>query len=448
MPIIKPRQHQKEAIDFHNHSSMKGTLLWHQMGLGKTLSSLWIARDHINKLKSQGVPNPKFMVIHPKSAKSTWQVECSKNEPELLPAMVLAPYSQLHNLVSRVKYVDIRLIIFDESHYLKSPDTNRIQKLCEMLETISALNGKFDQGRIIALSGTPMPNGAHELYTTWSMCCSPTLQEAANRMRDEDRYKMWKQTFSQRKEKSWDTYRDGKKVGASYEGVNNEEQLNDILKHFVHFRRSEDCLDLPSVNINPIDLKLPDDRLLKDANIDEPEAYMALLERLAKAKAPYLFEWVKDFLNGTAEQLVVFSMYTWPVRELKDKFPKQVCVITGDENDDQRAANIAAFQQGKIRVIAMSYACGSEALNFQNACHTLYHGYPWTDGKLKQAIARTARQGQQRPTFHHFLTSGENDIINLNRVRRKEAATTKVQSLLLENGKQLSNKKFTLDTLI
>jgi SNF2 family DNA or RNA helicase len=433
MAVLKPRKHQQELMDFHQQSKMMGTLAWHDMGLGKTLASLWLARQQIKDLKRKGIPNPKFMVICPKSANTTWKVECSKNTPDLIGSMILAPYSQLHNLVHRVKYVDIRFLIFDESHYLKSPETNRIEKLANMIETIASMNGEFKHGRIISLSGTPMPNGAHELYTTWALCTSPNLLEAATRLRDEDRYKLWKETFAARKEKSWETYRGGKKQGASYEGVANEHKLNEILKHFVHLRRSQDCLDLPAVNINPINLNLPDDRLLKDANIEEPEAYMALLERLAKAKAPYLFDWVKDFLAGTTEQLVVFSMYTWPVRQLKDKFLKNVCIITGEESDEERANNIKAFQQGHIRVIAMSYACGSESLNFQNACHTLYHGYPWTDGKLKQAIARTARQGQQRHTFHHFLTSGENDTINLHRVRRKEAATKTVEGLLLES---------------
>lgn len=445
MSIIKPRKHQQDLMNFHLNSKMMGTLAWHDMGLGKTLSSLWLAREQIKRLKKIGVPNPKFMVICPKSANTTWKVECSKNTPDLLGSMVLAPYSQLHNLVSRVKYVDIRFLIFDESHYLKSPDTNRLERLSEMIETIASMNGRFQYGRIISLSGTPMPNGAHELYTTWALSTAPNLLEAATRLRDEARYDMWRKTFAAQKTKSWQS-RAGDQKGSSYEGVANEDQLNEILKHFVHLRRSQDCLDLPDVTINPIDLSLEDDKLLKDANIDEPEAYMALLERLARAKAPYLFDWVKDFINGTQEQLVVFSMYTWPVRELKDKFHKDVCIITGDESDDERSANIKAFQQGHKRIIAMSYACGAESLNFQNCAHTLYHGYPWNRAKLNQAIARTARQGQTRPTFHHFLTSGTNDSINLSRVRRKGESEDIVQNKLLSLEKE--NFNLSLDTLI
>ena len=161
---------------------------------------------------------------------------------------------------------------------------------------------------------------------------------------------------------------------------------------------------------------------------------MALLERLSQAKTPYMMDWARDFLAAGDEQLVVFSNYTKPLLELKDKFKKHVRIIIGSEGDEARAQNLHDFQQGKVRILAMSYQCGSESLNLQNAYHSLYHGYPWTDGKLKQAIARTRRQGQKNTSFHNFLTSGHNDQRILGLVRSKEAATTTVENLLLGQG--------------
>lgn len=451
----RPRQHQQEAMDFHSNSKMMGTLLWHGMGLGKTLSSLWLARKQIASLREMGVENPKFMVIIPKSAVPTWKVECADQTPDILTNMVLIPYSQLHNVLAKIKYIDVRMIIFDESHYLKSPDTNRIGKLADVLEAMSKTNGCFDRGRVITLSGTPMPNGAHELFTTWCLCTSPNLMEAANRLRDEGKFSDWKQTFAQKKEKTFEKYcpKAGKKVprsGSTHDGVANEDMLNELLKEFVHFRRVSDCIDLPEVVPNYIDLNLDDDKLLLDANIDEPEAYMALLERLSRAKAPYMFDWVKDFIGSTTEQLVVFSSYTKPIRELQEKFPKYVRIITGAEDAQTRAQNLKDFQDGKLRILAMSFKCGSESLNLQNACHTLYHGYPWTDGALQQAMARTARSGQKRTTFHHFLTSGHNDQRILNIVRRKAKATSTVENLLLENKTDIviNKSNFLIDSLI
>lgn len=449
--IFTPRLHQQEAMDFHTNSKMMGSLLWHGMGLGKTLSTLWLARRQIYNLREMGVKNPKFMVIVPKSAIPTWKVECAAQTPDILNCMILAPYSQLHHLKNKIKYIDVRMIAFDESHYLKSPDTNRVDNLADVLQEIGSINGRFEHGRILTLSGTPMPNGAHELFTTWVLSTSPNLLEAATRLRDKQKFHDWKETFAQKKTSSFERYDrvKGKKVtqtGSTHKGVANEDMLNQLLKEFVHFRRVSDCLDLPEVVDNFIDLNLSDDKLLFDANIDEPEAYMALLERLSRAKAPYLFDWVKDFLAGTQEQLVVFSSYTTPIRELQEKHKRDVRIITGDEDADTRAKNLKDFQEGKVRVLAMSFKCGAESLNLQNACHTVYHGYPWTYALLAQAKARTARQGQKRVTFHHFLTSGINDQLILGIVQGKKEATNTVEDLLLEN--KSDNIMNTLDSLI
>lgn len=439
--MINPRQHQAEAMRFHKTSKQQGSLLWHGMGLGKTLSSLWLGRDHLGALRSMGVASPKFMVIVPKSAVPTWKVECHKNVPSLYRDMIIYPYSQLHNAIKALKYMDVRMIVFDESHYLKSPETNRIDALADFLREMHKLNGKFEHGRILCLTGTPMPNSAAELYTSWALCCAPDLSEAANRLQDRKRYENWKMSFSQKKEVKFGK---GKrtKTRARYEGVENEEMLQQLLAPFTHFRRVEDCIDLPDKQSIPIDLGLPDDRLLKDANIEEPEAYMALLERLARAKAPYLKEWVDDYLQAGHEQLLVFSMYRFPLEELKEKHPKDVRMITGSETGAERAQNLLDFQEGKFRILAMTFKAGSESLNLQNAAVSIYLGYPWNDAGLQQAMARTYRSGQKRTTMHYFLTSGENDERILDIVLRKADATSKVQNLLLQR------KVATLEDLI
>jgi len=428
----RPRKHQQEAITFHESSPMLGTMLWHGMGLGKTLSTLWIARNHLSKLRV-GLTNPKFVVIVPKSAIPTWKRECFEQAPDLLQSMVIYPYSQLHNAIKSLKYIDVRLLILDESHYLKSPDTGRIKHLAEFLIEMSKVTGKFELGRIISLTGTPMPNGAHELFTSWAMCCAPNLREAVNRLLDPERYLKWKTTFSQKKEKKWSVGK-GKakrsKFGNTWEGVANEGMLGELLAPFVHYRRVEDCIDLPEKEEICIDLGLPDDKLLANANIEEPEAYMALLERLSRAKLPYLMDWVDDYLGTKQGQLVVFSNYRYPIEELAKKYPKDVRMITGSEKAHDRAINLKDFQEGNYRVLAMTYKCGSESLNLQNCSVSLYHGYPWTPGTVQQAMARTFRSGQNKRTLHYFLTSGMNDQRILGIIRRKEDAITSVENLL------------------
>ena len=429
-----PRPHQAELIDFFFRSQLIGALAWHGMGLGKTLSSLWIARMLLNRLREGGIASPKFLVVVPKSAISTWKTECAKHTPDLVREMLIIPYSQLHKAKARIPYVDIRFIIFDESHYLKSIDTDRIKSLINFLDALANSARGFQYGRILDLSGTPMPNTAAEFYTTWAKCGASNLREVVARLKDQKRFENWRALFSNMTEKAWTTGQGEKKKShhaISYEGVANVDKLNQMLAPIVHYRRVEDCIQLPEKEVICVDIGLEDDKLLEDADITKPEYYMATVERLSRAKIPYMLEWVKDYLSSTQEQLVIFSMHTKPLFQLKDKHKSKIALITGDENDRERAKTIKLFQEGKIQVLGMSYQCGAEALNLQNARRTLYHGYPWNWAKLDQAMCRTHRSGQKQTTFHYVLTSGMNDENLFNKVMSKKEATNKVESSLL-----------------
>ncbi len=422
-----------------------GSLAWHKMGAGKTLSALWLARHNLNKVKQLGIKNAKFVVIVPKTAISTWKTECYNQTPDIYRDMVIYPYSQLHNAIKSLKYMDVRFLAWDEIHYLKSPDTDRIKYASDFMREIHRLN-KFEHGRIFTGTGTPMPNNASEFYTSWAMCCSPNLEESANRMLDMTRFENWRNAFTNKKDVNWVVGKKRPKEqqrrghASKYVGVANEDKLSKILSEYVHFVQNYG--DLPPRQEIAIDLGLEDDKLLADANIEEPEAYMALVERLSRAKTPHMIDWVKEFMHTSiGEQLVVFAMNRHPIEQLKEHFPKHVRLITGGESNADRAQNLKDFQEGKVLILAMTYAAGSEALNLQNARVSLYHGYSWTDAKIKQAIARTDRQGQLRDTLHYFLTSGANDQRLLGNVRAKEEATDKVESLMLKN-------KSLLDTLI
>lgn len=447
--MYKLREHQEDYVNMllsPSNANLGGLMAWHGMGLGKTLSTLDASWKILTKLRSQGVQSPKTLIIMPKSAHSTWQTECHKFTPYQYRDLLLLPYSQLHKAVKLSAYYDIRVIALDESHYIKNPTTGRAKDLASLLTAIGQSTGGFKGGRILPLSGTPMLNSGADWYTTWALLSTSNLVEAANRLIDEKKFDAWKKSFSQKKENTWFT-RNGEQSGSDYKGVANDDLLTQLLAPIVHFRRVSDCIDLPEKEEIPIDLNLPDDKLLADANIEEPEHYMALLERLSQAKTPYMLEWVKDFKKTTNEQLVVFSQYKHPIEQLRESV-KGVVVISGEESTKDRRNAIAGFQSGKYQIIALTYGSGAESLNFQNAHNTLYNGYPWTDGKLKQAMARTYRQNQKNFTKHYFLTSGHNDMRILRLVREKEEATSTVESNLLRSYQSENYAPTGLDTFL
>lgn len=432
----KLKQHQVELQDFLDKSPGLGVLGWHGMGLGKTLSALDYARKMKAMLRTKGIPNAKFLVICPKSAVVTWKDECQKRTPDLWASMLILPISQIHKARRVIAHHDIRFLVIDESHYLKNPEADRTKEVARVLDILDTSPGKFEYGKILKLTGTPFLNNAGEFYPTWAMLCTTSLKEAASRLRDASRFANWKASFTNQETLSFNKRGDdgvARQVTVEKcEGVKNVENLTALLKDVIHYRRVTDCLDMPLMNKFTINLNIKDDALLAGADIRKPAEYMAVLERLSRAKTPHAIDWIKEFQKNSDEQLVVFSMYTEPLQQFKEAFKKNVVVISGAESSAERARNIKRFQSGEIKIIVLTYGAGAESLNLQNACYALYLGFPWTAAKIDQAIARTWRQGQARPSFHYFLMSGESDYQTFCKVEGKREASESIEDNLLE----------------
>lgn len=463
-----PRPHQEDFAHFHRRTGpyandpsyikgLLGSMAWHDMGRGKTLSSLWEAREVINRLRQGGALNPRFMIVCPVSAVTTWKMECQRECPDLIPHMIIYPYSQLHNALKSLKYFDLRMIIFDESHAMKSTDTDRIKTVAAFFKAVGEINYGFNQGRIILATGTPLPNHAAELYTSWAMCSAKHPSQVAEWLVDKKRIEDWKRAFSKKIDINWTVGKGRPKSqqrqgrATKLEGLENEELLQKLMKPIVHYRPRIE--GIPTANEIEIDLGLSDDKLLEDADIEKPEAYMAAVERLSRAKTPYLIQWVKDFIASNKEQLIVFSLNRYAIDLLKEQFPKEVRVMVGSGEGSKmkdRAQNIMDFQDKKFRVFAMTYACGAESLNLQQCQYAVYHGYPWNDAKRRQAMARIDRPGQLFETYHYFLMSGNNDHKVMNAVKAKGETERRAASLFINeiSGESLVKPKSLVDLFL
>lgn len=440
--ILKPRAHQDEFVRLLIQSYYQGLIAFHGMGLGKTYTALMIAQHLIGEARKQGFASPKFIIFCPKSAVQTWNDECSKLMPHLRRDMIVIPYSQMKNAIKKISgsvfpYVFLGL---DECHYLKTPDTERIRDFSKFLDTLAKTKYGFS-GKIMPMTGTPIPNNAAEIYTMWALCTAANVSEASARIVDMANFEMWRSLFTNRKDVTFKrktmiapgvqgfTYGQA----TAWEGVAEEEKLHQLIAPIVHYKRVKDCIDLPEAQRQFLNIEIPDDDLLKDANIAMPDAYMSKLERIATAKTPYMVEWVRNFIT-LPEQLVVFSLFTAPLRILAQTFPNEVRLITGRESSAERAKNIKDFQEKRFKIVAMSYKAGSESLNFQQARNTFYLNFPWNDDTLEQAIARTNRSGQTSMTNHYFMMSGQNDQRCYDRVVMKREANEKVKALLLNQS--------------
>lgn len=424
MAYIAPRKHQLELKDALLASVGMGVVGYHGMGLGKTYTTILAARALITQLRPKYGDTLRVVVICPKSAILTWKQELAKFAPDLIPYFIIVPYSQLKKFNMRIAKSNFHyaLLALDECHYIKNPKADRTLDFATMLQIMASTF----HGKILPLTGTPIPNDAAEIYVNFWLVASPTIYAAIKKILDIGQFEKFRDLFTIQSQASIKVRDFTSPSGFSYrqvttyKGVAEEDKFHQLIAPYVHYRRAEDCIDMPEKQVIPVRLDIPDDDMLKGANMEMPEAYMSKLERIATAKTPYAVAWLEEFFK-LEEQIVIFSLFTKGLRVLEQTFQGKIKLITGKESQVERAQTIIAFQQGKLKAIAMSYGAGAESLNLQNAKNTLYLNFPWHDDKLAQAMARTHRSGQVNRTNHFFLFSGENDEACYNRVLQKRS---------------------------
>jgi SNF2 family DNA or RNA helicase len=134
-----------------------------------------------------------------------------------------------------------------------------------------------------------------------------------------------------------------------------------------------------------------DPRLLKRAG----EAGSAKLDALME---------LLDTLLSEGRKVLVFSQFTSMLALIADQLAARdvdFVTLTGDTQD--RAAPVAAFQQGQAQVFLVSLKAGGVGLNL-TAADTVIHYDPWWNPAAEnQATDRAWRIGQEQPVFVYKL---------------------------------------------
>ena len=86
---VKLFQHQQDGYNFAMVNKYPGTLFWHEMGLGKTLTTLIVLRALLAQLRQGGVSAPKILVLLPKSMLHQWKTETQKFTPDIYDNLLL-----------------------------------------------------------------------------------------------------------------------------------------------------------------------------------------------------------------------------------------------------------------------------------------------------------------------------------------------------------------------
>lgn len=250
-PSATPRPFQKVGVEFIEAANGRA-LIGDEMGLGKTWQALGYAQRLRRQILETENRTARILIICKGGLKANWLREtkrlcgtgaylCFGREPNTYdiqniitnsPEFVICNYEILGSATKLtehdengkekvtktfrwaliLKLYNPDLIIIDESHYIKNPDTNRAKAVMSL-----------DAPRIVALTGTPVLNRPGEFWTTLHMLAPKTFPH----------YETFLRQY------------------VSFDGrsARNVDELVELLKPMMIRRRKSDVLkDLPPIN--------------------------------------------------------------------------------------------------------------------------------------------------------------------------------------------------------
>ena len=441
---FEPKPHQTIALDFLR--AHKRCALFLDMGLGKTVTALTVAKELLDDFKVE-----KVLVIAPKRvAEDTWSRECAKWDhlQSLRIEKVLGSAKERTAALKRDAdiYVINRenvqwlveslsgrwpfdLVIIDELSSFKSAQAKRFRRLRTVIKLSDYVWG---------LTGTPAANGYMDL---WAEMFLIDGGEALGK------------TIGQYRSKYFN-------VGAHKGHIVYEYLLKPGAKANIDSRLSSTCLSmskadwlsLPPITFNEVRVRMTakerkvyeqfkNDEVLpllenKLGSIDTMDS--AVIGETAAVLSGKLLQmangavyddsggvfWLHDQKLDALDEIVeasqgqpllVFYSYKHDLERILKRHPEAV-VLKG-------SADIEQWNNGEIPMLLCHPASAGYGINLQEGSHIMvWFGLPWSLELYQQSLGRLHRQGQEHPVIcHHIICENTLDEKVLRALQSKDA---------------------------
>lgn len=375
----------------------------------------------------------RVLVVCPAIGITHWSREFKRWSVKRPSRLYIVSYENARELIPNERY---DVLVVDECHYAKNPLAQRAK----------AIFGKQGLGwhadRIWALSGTPAPNNAAEL---WPMLRAFNATDM--------NYDQFVQHFCR---VDWQ----GKIRGTRKEAA---DELRGILKPYSLRRLKKDVLpELGEIDVQEWYVKPNADFILerglprahshevekqsyalgarlKDMSQDERLAFLtsdhefATLRRYnALLKAPAVFEQVMfEMDNGLVDKVVVYGYHKEALEVLWAKFSEAgigTVLINGDTPVKERDGLVQHWKRrpGGARVMLASIIAAGVVLDFTEAHQGIMLELDWVPGNNAQAMQRMHRHGQTQPVTVRVAIGSEIDEIVSDVVLRKTRELTAI----------------------
>ncbi|NXS58417.1 ZRAB3 endonuclease, partial [Brachypteracias leptosomus] len=415
-------------------------LFFSQMGLGKTIQAIAVSYYYKNEWP--------LLIVVPSSLRYPWVDEMEKWIPELSPdditiiqnktdtgristsKVTILGYglltSDAQTLVDSLYRQNFKVVVVDESHYMKSRNATRSKILLPIVQKSL---------RAILLTGTPALGRPEELF----------MQVEALFPRRFGTWTEYAKKYCDARVRFF-----GKRTQWDCRGASNLEELHQLLSEIMIRRLKNDVLtqlppkvrqripfDLPQAAAKNVNATFAEwEKLMRSLNSDATESHfsqvMNVITRMYKetaiAKAGAVKDYIKMMLQNDKLKFLVFAHHlsmlqacTEAVVENKVRYIR----IDGSVPSAERIRLVNQFQKDPdTRVAILSIQAAGQGLTFTAATHVVFAELYWDPGHIKQAEDRAHRIGQCSSVNIHFLIAkGTMDALMWAMLNRKARVT-------------------------
>ncbi len=373
-------EHQKLAI--RNCIVNPRYALYHEQGLGKTITAIISADYYINARGSSA----NAVVICPAFLQQNW-----KNEIERWSKFKdrYTVYSYNTFIGVPTQFWPAHYLIIDEAHYIKNRRAQR---------TRAVVNAAMAAKRVILLTGTPVGNrNILDLYTHL-ICLDPTNSYA--------KYSNFRDKFMRAKNHRFDK-----------EKSCNEGEFLSILSKFSERRLKVDCLDLPEKIyhvipcegmrvhknlhvLHKMQLQTGIDVHLRDKDTN------TLIESIPSTskKIETLVQLV-GCINPES-QIVIYVAFRKSIELVKEALKKETIEeFHGGLTLAQKEAVLKHFRAGKFRILIPTIQSLSEGATLTNCNTVIYLDRTFSNTQIAQSEDRFHRIGQKYSVDYYNIVS-------------------------------------------
>ncbi|XP_070210703.1 SWI/SNF-related matrix-associated actin-dependent regulator of chromatin subfamily A-like protein 1 [Littorina saxatilis] len=391
---------QREGVNFGVHLNGR-VLIADDMGLGKTLQAICLACVYRNKWP--------VLIVTPSSVRFDWAQQFKRWVPSLDHSRIkvavtgrddatsglvnIISYDLLSRKVKDLTEARFRIIIMDESHFLKNSKTVRTKAALPLLQSAQ---------HVILLSGTPALSRPSELYTQIVAVCPRMFKFHEFGVR-----------YCDGKEQPW---------GWDFSGASNMQELQLLLEEKVMIRRlkTEVLSQLPAkrrqmVILDPV-LVAKSRNLIQASKVMEKKlsgmqkrgALLQYFHETCKVKVSAVRDYVKDMV-AAEKKFIIFAHHKEMLDSIEDAVASedvQYIRIDGSTTSEQRNFFCRTFQsKEECKVAVLSITAANAGLNMAAASIVVFAELFWNPGILVQAEDRVHRLGQQDSVLVYYLVA-------------------------------------------